>query len=549
MARNAGISARISGDPKPLKQSQDAALNDTQAWINKMVGLNSSIKKSYASLAFAGPGGGRMKSPIQQMAEEDARAWARRMSDTQKHTQAWGRQMSGGAGMAALQTAQAVDDLQYGIKGVLNNIPGLVMSLGGGAGLAGVLSLVAVGAATVGKRLFDLWTNAKLLKEVTSWVGEMNDKLKEAARDSGKEALTGTAEGADALAAAVARANEALNENQRQAAAAAARTKELIQAEAALAAAKAGGDGVGQVEAQQRIEVEMAKELHRATVEQMKAEREAAGERAMALDDYAKKVEAAARAARARSEGLDPGADPFIRETVSNQAAAAEVDAAKARAEATKAHNESLKEQQRLSEEIAHRQQVHAKELEALWARTNAQVSEARKRSSEQGAAARDAAAADRAAAEEKQRKEDEAATRERRRALEDQRDDLERQIRARDGAVTGEVGTAAVGGERSRRINARPRPARGGFGVDDVLRLQRGNSLRADMDAAIGPVGMRRPTAATDKQAHQMKIQQANQGGDPLLTALAKVEKQLEAINRNTEGMQKSKSEALVRQ
>lgn len=53
---------------------------------------------------------------------------------------------NGDAGMAMLQFAQLADDAQYGIRGVLNNIPGLAMSLGRGAGLAGVVSILALAA-------------------------------------------------------------------------------------------------------------------------------------------------------------------------------------------------------------------------------------------------------------------------------------------------------------------------------------------------------------------------------------------------------------------
>ena len=42
----------------------------------------------------------------------------------------------------ALQAAYFFDDLQYGIRGIMNNIPGLVMGFGGGAGLA--LSLIHI---------------------------------------------------------------------------------------------------------------------------------------------------------------------------------------------------------------------------------------------------------------------------------------------------------------------------------------------------------------------------------------------------------------------
>lgn len=56
-------------------------------------------------------------------------------------------------GRAALEVSRAVEDAQYGIAGVLNNLPGLVMMLGGGAGLAGALSLAVVGATQLVKHL------------------------------------------------------------------------------------------------------------------------------------------------------------------------------------------------------------------------------------------------------------------------------------------------------------------------------------------------------------------------------------------------------------
>lgn len=56
-------------------------------------------------------------------------------------------------GRAALEFSRAVEDAQYGVSGVLNNLPGLVTMLGGGAGLAGALSLAAVGATQLYKQL------------------------------------------------------------------------------------------------------------------------------------------------------------------------------------------------------------------------------------------------------------------------------------------------------------------------------------------------------------------------------------------------------------
>jgi hypothetical protein len=48
------------------------------------------------------------------------------------------------AGLSVLAFSQAIEDAQYGIRGVMNNIPQLVLALGGGPGLAGVASLATV---------------------------------------------------------------------------------------------------------------------------------------------------------------------------------------------------------------------------------------------------------------------------------------------------------------------------------------------------------------------------------------------------------------------
>ena len=55
------------------------------------------------------------------------------------------------AGMAMLMFSQGLEDAQYGLKGVLNNIPPLVMAMGGSAGLAGAISITAVGITQLTK--------------------------------------------------------------------------------------------------------------------------------------------------------------------------------------------------------------------------------------------------------------------------------------------------------------------------------------------------------------------------------------------------------------
>lgn len=59
------------------------------------------------------------------------------------------------AGMGMLFLAQGIDDAQYGFRSIVNNIAPLVMALGGGAGLAGVLTIAAVGFNLLGKAASD----------------------------------------------------------------------------------------------------------------------------------------------------------------------------------------------------------------------------------------------------------------------------------------------------------------------------------------------------------------------------------------------------------
>lgn len=68
-------------------------------------------------------------------------------------------------GQGALQAAYFFDDLQYGIRGIMNNIPGLVMGFGGGAGLAGAMSL----AVLAGAKLYE-------------WMGKTEDKSADLAK-------------------------------------------------------------------------------------------------------------------------------------------------------------------------------------------------------------------------------------------------------------------------------------------------------------------------------------------------------------------------------
>jgi hypothetical protein len=84
--------------------------------------------------------------------------------------------------VALLQASQAFEDMQYGIRGVLNNIPGLVQSLGMGAGLAGGISIAAVAATSLLPKLSD-WLG--ITQALDNALGGTAAKLREDAVTAG----------------------------------------------------------------------------------------------------------------------------------------------------------------------------------------------------------------------------------------------------------------------------------------------------------------------------------------------------------------------------
>jgi chromosome segregation ATPase len=91
------------------------------------------------------------------------------------------------SGLAVLEFSRAFEDAQYGIRGVLNNIPTLLGHLGVGAGVAGVASLAAVALTTV------LAPSLAALDEKFDFSGtkakEMAEKLQEMADNLRKASL------------------------------------------------------------------------------------------------------------------------------------------------------------------------------------------------------------------------------------------------------------------------------------------------------------------------------------------------------------------------
>lgn len=104
----------------------------------------------------------------------------------QAATQAAGK--SGVNGTGILQLAYFIDDMQYGVRGVMNNIPILAQSLGLGAGLAGMAGIAAVAVGTLVEKHPEWFEWSKKVKESLK---EVTDALaaEEAAVKRQKEAV------------------------------------------------------------------------------------------------------------------------------------------------------------------------------------------------------------------------------------------------------------------------------------------------------------------------------------------------------------------------
>jgi hypothetical protein len=118
-------------------------------------------------------------------------------------------------GQAALETSRGIEDLQYGIGGVVNNIPSLVMALGGSMGLTAVISLAAVGINQVVKNFGNVDPAAKeAASKAAEHVKGLRDEIAGLGRDLralqvGAERAAMEMQG-EAVGRAASRAREAL---------------------------------------------------------------------------------------------------------------------------------------------------------------------------------------------------------------------------------------------------------------------------------------------------------------------------------------------------
>lgn len=97
-----------------------------------------------------------------------------------------------------LAVSRAVDDVQYGFRGVINNIESIVTGLGGSAGVAGAATIAAVAIAAIGPKI----------AEIVSATGPM-ERLSDTLREIQNSGIQGTFLGIAAQAKATQEAFEA----------------------------------------------------------------------------------------------------------------------------------------------------------------------------------------------------------------------------------------------------------------------------------------------------------------------------------------------------
>lgn len=143
---------------------QEFAHYDLDAALKQETRTTKAAKQSQAQLDVQRV---MAKRTIAELAEQERRAAVMAAGAT-KSTR--------NLGMATLEASRAFEDAQYGMRGVLNNIPGLIAMLGGSAGLAGVVSVAAVGFSILWKQVEKFQQEAK---EAESAGEEMTEQLRE----------------------------------------------------------------------------------------------------------------------------------------------------------------------------------------------------------------------------------------------------------------------------------------------------------------------------------------------------------------------------------
>ncbi len=536
------------------------------------------------------------------LADSDAaaQAWSRRMAATSTAQVGKG----GGGGMAMMQLAQAVDDVQYGMRGVLNNIPGLLTSLGAGAGLAGVVTMAAIGVFQLGGALKDWWLNAKAAKEATDFVAGMDGKLKEALAKSAREAANGTEEGAAALKAATEAAEENFKNRNASLQNRARLAREAADAEMALAMARiqaSGASDESKAAQAMQLQEQAAQEAHSAEQERIGAEIDLINKRSQAFTVTAN--EAARRAQQARSDfeainrtsSEGTRADPVAIELAYNKMEATAKDYEKAREQAQKASAEAVRQSGMLGQQVQQNAQLLETRLKTIRLEGQAEIDAAAEAAAQKDAARWKKKMEDARRAAEEERKwraeieqKIQAERAETARKNEEQKKSLailqaeaeiarmraggrnqgadrrqrELDLQRESERIQADTG---VGPEEARRLaeDLNPDPRRAGRinararrRTEDLeaaaprrpLGAGAFGGLRDRLDREIGQVGLPPRARGQQEASSREQLTRAPEVAQDSGRTLKEMAKSLEAIQVNTEGLSKKKSEALAR-
>lgn len=148
-----GLTTALNGQAKAEAQTAEATkavVAATNPWITASRGLTTALKEQVkaeeavkAAVEQTGQAAEQTEKKVRRKkkAVEEAGEAAKKAAGT-KGSSGGG----GGGGQGLLALSQSLQDLQYGIGGILNNIPQLVAGLGLGAGVAGVVQMAMVGA-------------------------------------------------------------------------------------------------------------------------------------------------------------------------------------------------------------------------------------------------------------------------------------------------------------------------------------------------------------------------------------------------------------------
>lgn len=183
---------------------------------------------------------------------------AQRAGESTEHA----RKSTANFGRTSLETGRIIQDFaQGGIGGIINNIEGFAMAIGGGAGLAGALTVLGVGFLMLKEPIKDfvssLTKGAEEIPDTRSAIEKLNESLATAKGrlDAMKEAWNGTTKEAEeyketqaeiiALEARAAEAKLVEAQRKKEAAAAADVNKPYVEAASAAVAAFGGIDKFG----------------------------------------------------------------------------------------------------------------------------------------------------------------------------------------------------------------------------------------------------------------------------------------------------------------